>query len=240
MRLFLLLFIGTIAFTAVAQDETTVISAKNDSIDVILPDTKYREDQFYASISYLLMLTQPQGYTQNSFSAGITTGFLRDMPVNDARTYAVAAGLGYAYYNIKHNLRVAEINSAKTYDFESTVDFDKNKQVLHYLELPIEFRWRRSNAISHKFLRIYTGFKISWLFADKAQYYPAGGGSEKVKNNDDLNKFVYGAYISAGWNTWNIYVHYGITPIYKSSTQTIEGQNIDLNMLNLGLIFYIL
>lgn len=208
--------------------------------DSLQADLKYREDQFYASVSYNLMQGKPGGYSQNSFSTALTTGFLRDMPVNDARTSAIAIGLGYSYNNIQHNLKVSESGGKRSYEIVPEADFDKNKLVLHYVDLPIEFRWRNSTPYSHKFWRIYAGFKISYLFADKAQFDFPGGGSMKVKGNDDLNKFVYGAYISAGWNTWNLYAYYGITPLFKESAKIPGGQNVNLNSLHLGLMFYIL
>ena len=41
-------------------------------------DSLYREDQFYASLSYNLIQNRPTGFKQFSFSPGITFGFLRD------------------------------------------------------------------------------------------------------------------------------------------------------------------
>ena len=203
------------------------------------PDPLYREDQFYASISYNLMQGKPPGYSQSSFSSGFTVGFLRDMPVNKSRTIAVAAGLGYSYNNIKHNLIVTEIGDERVYSTVDESTFDKNKLVLHFVELPIELRWRNSNSVSHKFWRVYTGFKISYLFNDRAQLQPGGGAKEILRRNPDMNKLVYGAYLAAGWNTWNMYVYYGITPLYKSAILD-NGDKIKLNSLNLGLMFYIL
>ena len=240
MRSLFIFILGFVISTSFAQNMDEVGEVKTDSITV-KPDPLYREDQFYASISYVLMQNKPDGYDQNSVSTSLTMGFLRDMPINEKRTYAIAVGLGYAYYNIKNDLKVTETAGTIFYEQADGGDFDKNKQVLHYLELPIELRWRNSNDTSHKFWRVYTGFKISYLFADKAQYYPLSGGSTKVKGNSDLNSLVYGAYISAGWNTWNLYAYYGITPMYKKDAKLSDtGQNINLNTLSLGLVFYIL
>lgn len=238
MRLLLLFVFSFITCSACAQIIGVTEGEPNDSIAVAYP--KYREDQFYASVSYALMLGKPGGYSQNSFSTGLTVGFLRDMPVNKDRTYAIAAGLGYGYYNIKHNLKVTEISRSRLYEIEPTSNFDKNKQVLHYVELPVELRWRNSNAVSHKFWRIYTGFKMSYLFADKAQFYPAEGGSTKVKGNDDLNSLQYGVYVAAGWNTWNFYAYYGLSSLYKDEAKINTTANIDITMVNFGLMFYIL
>jgi hypothetical protein len=229
------------AFTASAQvfEPKVRDTIEMDSVAPVV-DSKYREDQFYASVSYNIIQSKPGKYSQYSFSTGLTAGFLRDMPINKRRTYAIAAGLGYSYNNIKHNVAAIEIDGKKTYQMTNEGNFEKNKLVLHYLELPIELRWRNSDSLSHKFWRVYLGFKISYLFYDKAQYQPDGNTTIKVHNDSNMNSFVYGAYISAGWNTWNLYAYYGITPIYNSPPILGSDQKLRMNSLNLGLIFYIL
>lgn len=203
-------------------------------------DPFYREDQIYASISYNLMQGKPDGYKQNSVSTGLTLGVLRDFPVNASRTHAIAVGLGYSYNNIKHNLLVTETPVGNTYDIEREETFDRNKLVLQYVELPLEFRWRNSTASDHKFWRVYLGVKASYLFYDKARFEDYENiGRQKVKGDDNLNKLLFSTYLSAGWNTWNLYACYGITPIYKDAV-TDTGEKLKLNSLNLGLIFYIL
>lgn len=241
MRLVTLFLLFFCAFTASAQvfEPKVRDTIEMDSVAPVA-DAKYREDQFYTSFSYNMMQGKPSGYTQYSFSTGLTVGFLRDMPINKNRTYAIAAGLGYSYNNIKHNLAVINIDGKNTYQTIDKADFDKNKLVLHYLELPIEFRWRNSNEIDHKFWRVYLGFKVSYLFYDKAQYEPDGNTTIKVRNDKNMNTFIYGTYISAGWNTWNFYAYYGLTPIYNSVPIGNEGQKLTTNSVNLGLIFYIL
>lgn len=212
----------------------------NELMDsLVKPDPKYREDQFYAGLTYNLLQSKPSGFSQNSFSTGLNFGFLRDMPVNKARTYSIAAGIGYSYNNMKHNLKVHNVNNVITYGVVPKRDIDNNKLVLHYIDFPIEFRWRNSDSISHKFWRIYTGVKLSYLVSSKSQFESGDTGKITIRNNSDINNFTYGAYISAGYNTWNIYAYYGLTPIFKSAFLP-NGEKIKLNSVNLGLMFYIL
>lgn len=238
LPVFLLLLSANLTAQVYPQ-ERTLDTVQVDSVAPVY-DNKYREDQFYATFSYNMMQGKPGGYSQYSFSTGMTAGFLRDMPVNKRRTYAIAAGLGYSYNNIKHNLAVINIDGANTYQIAEEGNFDKNKLVLHYIELPIELRWRNSDPVSHKFWRIYLGFKVSWLFYDKAQYEPDGATTIKVRHDKNMNDFVYSAYLSAGWNTWNLHASYGITPLYDAAVISGTTQRLKMNSLNLGLIFYIL
>lgn len=238
MRLLFTIFILIFFLPLSAQEGTTLPVTVKDSLAPVA-DSLYREDQIYASIAYYLLQGKPGGFSQNSFSTNLTIGVLRDIPLNKARTYSIAAGLGYAYNNIKYNLKVSETTGGYNYEVVPENSFSRNKLVLHYAELPIEFRWRDSDGVSHKFWRVYLGFKVSLLFADKAEF-ESGGGDIKVRRNDDLNRFVYGAYLSAGWNTWNLYAYYGLNPIFKSSATLPGGESIDLYSVNFGLMFYIL
>lgn len=242
MRFPLLFICCFMSFFATAQvfEPKVKDTIELDSVAPVV-DTKYREDQMYASFAYNMIQSKPGNYSQYSFSTNLTAGFLRDMPINKSRTYAIAAGLGYSYNNIKHNMVVQPIeNGVNSYQPVEEGSFDKNKLVLHYLEVPIELRWRNSDSISHKFWRVYLGFKVSYLFADKALYKPGDSPPIKIKNDKNLNDFVYGAYISAGWNTWNFYAYYGLTPIYNNAPIVDSDQKLTMKSLNFGLIFYIL
>ncbi|MEG2103160.1 MAG: PorT family protein, partial [Flavobacterium sp.] len=84
----------------------------------------------------------------------------------------------------------------------------------------------------------YTGIKLSYVFSTTSNLN-AGEETYKINNNGSINKFQYGPYISAGYNTWNLYVYYGLSPLFNSVT-TLTGEKVNLKTLNAGLIFYIL
>lgn len=220
------------ALSAFAQEKT---------IDFEAPDSLYREDQFYIGLTYNKLQNTPKSLSQNKFSSGISFGFLRDMPFNKSRTWAIAAGLGYSLNIFNDNLLINQPGVSPSfeniYSFEADLIYSKNKMTLHYIDLPIELRWRTSTPENHRFWRVYSGFKISYLFYD--QYKFVGSGETiKVTGNDDYNKLQYGVYIATGWNTWNFHAYYGLNPIFKNAK--VDGQSIDMKTFNLGLMFYIL
>lgn len=204
---------------------------------VSIIDSLYREDQFYASLSYNLVKNTPSNFAQNGFSSGITFGLLRDMPLNKKRTWAIAAGLGYSYNNLKQNILIEHFEVTHTNRYTYNNDYTNNKLVLHYLELPFELRWRNSTPESHKFWRIYTGFKISYLVGSKSSFQ-AATYTNTLKNNSDLNKVIVGPYITMGYNTINIYAYYALKPIFKHAT--VVDEQLKMNSFNLGFQFYIL
>ena len=237
MRFLKLLFLFLFALPLWSQTQEEMKPVETDSLAPVA-DPKYREDQFYATITYNLIQATPPGYNQYSFSTGLSTGFLRDMPVNKRRNHSVALGFGDSYNNIKHSLAVQQAGGVNTYTPLSSDKYDRNKLVLHYLEVPLELRWRNSDSISHKFWRVYLGFKASYLFYDKAQY-EFQGATAKVTNDANLNKLVYGTYLSVGWNTWNFYAYYGLTPLYNNAVTT-NGDKLTMHAIKVGLVFYIL
>ncbi len=215
------------------------VFAQNVETDFDALDSLYREDQFYVNITYNTLQKRPEGLQQNKLSSGFCVGFLRDMPLNKKRTVSIAAGLGYSLAIYNQNLGISTIDGTNTYQIlDSDITYSKNKLSLHYVDLPIEFRWRNSTMDSHKFWRVYVGLKLSYLFYDQ---YKLDSSATKINktNNKDFNDFHYGFYLATGWNTWNIYGYYGLNPLLNSSAK-ISGKSIGMNTINFGLMFYIL
>lgn len=209
---------------------------QNPDFDAV--DSLYREDQFYVGFTYNILQNLPDGVRQNKFSPGIYAGFLRDMPFNKARTQSIAIGLGYALQNYNQNLIIDGTAEDASYSLiqEDEEFYKKNNLSMHFIELPIEYRWRTSTPESHKFWRIYTGIKVSYLLHSRSIYET--GDKLVIKGNDDLNTFRYGVYLATGYNTWNFHLYYGLNPLFKSGT--LNGADLELNTLNIGLMFYIL
>lgn len=207
---------------------------------IVKIDSLYREDQFYFSVTYNLLLQGPTGLKQDKFSAGLSGGFLRDMPINKARTIAIAAGLGLSYQNFYQNLTISkDQNGGNIYGVNSSSEYVSNRYKQYSVDVPIEFRWRNSTYESYKFWRIYSGVKLSYIFSDKS-ILNDGENTYKISNNKDVNQFQYGVYVSAGYNTWNVYCYYGLNGLFDKSVKTLSGESIGLNTMNIGLIFYIL
>lgn len=233
MRLFLSCFLFVLVLPVFSQEKASV-----ENVPEIKVDSLYREDQFYFGFTLNTLQKKPTGLTQDKFSSGFSAGFLRDFPVNKKRTIAIAPGLGFSFNNYNQNLKIEKLNQINNYTIiNSDTSFNINRFSQLLVDVPIEFRWRSSTYESHKFWRIYGGFKMSYLLYDKA-VYEDGQVKIVVTNNKDFNKFLYGAYLSAGYNTINIYAYYGLNSLFQSATTNIES--IAINSFNVGLMFYIL
>lgn len=224
-----MLFLG-VSFQVFSQ-ATDSLPALERTIKVT--DPFYREDQFYVGVTHTMLRNQPDHFSQRSISIGTNFGFLRDFPINKQRTFSIAPGVGFALYNLRHNL--ALINQDQP-AFEFDNNPQKNVQKLSYIEIPIEFRWRTSKVHSHKFWRVYSGLKYSYLLNGTSKYEGVFG-SGTFKNKDLFERSNIGVYVSAGFNTWNFYAYYGFKPLFNKE---VLDNDRHFNMLNLGLMFYIL
>lgn len=231
MKKILIVCISLLSLTWVnAQELIEGGTVVQDSLKEV--DFKYREDQFYFGITHTLMQDKPAGYSPSSVSIGMSGGFLRDFPINKDRNIAIAPGIGYSYLNLRGNLGI-------TPEHEHVIlgSFKKSSISLHAIDFPIELRWRTSTPYSHKFWRVYLGFKASYVFEDRTKT-STNEYSTVFHGDENKTKWLYGMYLSAGFNTWNFYMYYGLNNVYKNDV--LQGDNNKLKLLNVGVMFYIL
>ena len=200
------------------------------------PDSKfYREDQFFIGSTYFIQTEKIDEFKQNGFSGNFQVGFIRDLPLNKNSTKALGIGFGYERNYFTSNIQPVEQNERIDYRIiVSRFLESKNKITFSSISLPIEYRWRKSSIDKYKFWRIYSGFKIKKNFSLKSN--PSYGSDTVIK---DFNDWTSSIYINAGYNTWNISLEYDLSPIIEDK-KTINGDNLNISFLRLGLIFYFL
>lgn len=232
MRSYLILFLLLVKGSVFSQNIV------GEPIPNVTIDSLYREDQFYFGFTYNTLQKKPDGLIQTKFSKGFSVGFIRDMPINKMRTVAVALGLGVSYNNFNQNILISKTNQTPDYAiFDANAAFKKNRFSQLLIDVPLELRWRSSTFESHKFWRIYGGVKLSYLVNDRSIY---NNYQDKiiVNNNPDFSKLNYGVYLATGYNTINLYGYYGLNTLFQSAK--IGTESINMNSLNIGVIFYIL
>jgi len=231
VRLIYFCFVFLLANNSIAQE----ISPKTAG------DSKYREDQFYIGVTYNILASVPTGVSPDGVTGGVNFGFLRDMPINKNRNIAIAVGAGLSFDRYGQNIFIdidAEGNTSYTV-LDSNVSFDSNNFKTGIVELPIELRWRTSTAASHKFWRVYTGFRVGYAFWNEASFKDA---SNSISHTDikEFDKLRLAATMSLGFNKFNFFVYYSLKPFFNENAVTTGGQQVDFNTVKLGLIFYIL
>ena len=201
-------------------------------------DSLYREDQFYAGVTYNLLGKMPSGISQNGFSSGFHLGFVRDMPINKKRNVSLGLGIGYSANSFNQNLKISKDTNGG-FVYRSGDEFSKNKFSQHLIEIPFEVRWRLSSPVEYKFFRLHTGFKVGYVIGNTSKF-EGSSGNEKYSGINDFNDFQYALTFSIGYNTWNFYMYYALNPIFSSNIKTIDGDSVNMNAIKIGLIFYVL
>ncbi len=213
--------------------------AQDGEISMDSLDTSYKEDQFYLGITYNLLAKMPDNMSQNGFSSGFHFGFIKDMPINKRRNWAIGLGLGYSTNSVNQNLQIIE-EANKTYSYQllTSSEFSKNKFSQHLIEVPLEIRWRTSTATDYKFWRIYSGFKIGYLIASSTKFKNTNE-LIKLKNIESFNKVQYGLTLGIGYDSWNAYMYYALNSVFEDGA-ALNGQPLDVKMVKIGIMFYIL
>ncbi|WP_372744241.1 porin family protein [Lutibacter sp.] len=198
-------------------------------------DYKYLEDQIYLTLTYNILQNKPLEVSQNGFSGGMGLGFIKDFPINKERSIGFGLGAGYSYGVFVQNMKIAEVNGIT--EVSLAEDYSINKFTLHAIEVPLELRWRNSSATKYKFWRVYGGLKLEYVFSFDSKFTD-DVSTVKTKNITEVNKFQTGIYVSAGYSTWNLYFYYGLNPIFNDLS--LDGEDISMKEINIGLKFYIL
>ncbi len=215
--------------------------AQNIALDTTFVDDKYREDQFYISVTYNLLEKKPEGISQNGFSSGFHIGFIRDMPVNRKRNVALGLGLGVSTNSYNQTLLISSPNDGIIeYSVlnKNVTSFSKNKFTTYQLEAPLELRWRTSTATDYNFWRVYTGLKLSYLIYNSSKF-KSSEDDILLSNINDFNTFQYGLILSAGYSNVNVHFYYALNDIFKKNAN-LDGEHIGMNVVKIGLIYYIL
>jgi len=205
--------------------------------DSLVKTNRYKEDQIYIGTSYILLNQEINGLKQNGFSRSFYLGFINDISLNKKGNLAIAFGFGYAYNNQISNLNFYkdEYGSEKVNINDGIFLETKNKLISNVLEFPIEFRWRTSSFSNYSFWRIYLGYKFGYKFFNKAKSYY----EEKIILRN-ISPFSQSITLSLGYNTWNVYLEYGVTNILESNYDYGLEMPLNLRPIKIGFIFYIL
>lgn len=210
------------------------ISAQDNELDA-----RYLEDQFYVGLSYNFLRNIPEGSSLRNLSYGLQGGFIKDIPINSKRNFGFGLGLGYAVNAYYSNIGATEVENGISYSIiDSDVNLKRSKFESHLIEMPIQLRWRSSNAEEYKFWRIYAGVKLGYVFGSRYKYVT---DALKISfNNINAQSFQYGLTFNFGYNTFNIHAYYALSSLYKSGTNLTNGEILNVKPLRIGLIFYIL
>lgn len=204
-------------------------------------DSLYREDQVYVGVTFNLLSNKPDGISQNGLSGSMQLGFIRDMPINIRRNKAIGVGLGVSLNTFNQDLFIGEEEDGSTTIFSTIpqdINPDKNRFTFYSLDIPIQYRWRTSTPTKYSFWRVHSGVEFSYIFRFKATFIGEGNQINQTEV-PELNKLQYGLTFAFGYGALNFQAYYGLNTLFDDDAM-INGQNVNLQVIRLGLQFYFL
>ncbi len=195
----------------------------------------YREDQFYLGMSMVFLTSSTPEFEPSGLSRHFQWGVIRDFPLSAKGTWAAGVGAGMGFDRYTTNLKRTEEKGLSTYTFQQNDQKNSFFITQSALELPVTLRWRNSTASDYAFWRVYGGVSLQWFYLVKGKYE-----ENKVNLKNDFETFGATAHMSIGYNTWNFYVGYSLTPLFSEAAQANSSVPLDMVPLTIGLIFYIL
>lgn len=215
---------------------------KNQNAIPNVVDNLYREDQFYVGLSFNLIANEPQDFSQNGFSGGLHLGFIRDMPLNKRRNFAIGVGLGLSFNTYNSNVVISQ-NSDNQTDFRIIEDIqnnaDANRFSTNLVEVPIQIRWRTSTATTFSFWRIYSGVKFGYIYGFKSTFRD-DDISIVERDVPELNRLRYHATLSIGNGSFNAFLNYSLNTLFDNNAVTQGGEQVALQPIKFGVEFYFL
>lgn len=215
-KLLLFLFLGSL-LQAVSQQEKP----------------SFREDQIYLSIAYPYFSDAPNELIQNKLSYSFSFGFVRDMPINEKRTFAVGLGLGWDMSTVFNNMQFETSNNS----ISATAiqgSYQKNVFSMQSLAVPFELRWRSATETKHAFWRIHSGLSLHVPLRLRASFTSIEG----VQTNTNLphHETLLRWNVHFGFNTWNISIAHDLQ---SWATSALVNSSFDIKFTKIGLIFYV-
>jgi len=213
---FAAMFFSVASLSAQSMDSTiTEISVSDGSDDP-------SRDRFLISIHWDGWLGAPDSMKVKGLSSGIGFHSMYDIPLgSDNVSFAIGAGFSWSnYYN----------NVFFTYDTSATlvtpisdsISYEKNKLVINYIEVPLEFRFRTNEKNGNR-LKAAIGFKAGYVLSNHTKFV----GEDYINQTSDeikykqyrirnMNSLQYGPTLRLGFNQVNIQAYYGLADIFTT------------------------
>lgn len=165
-------------------------------------------------------------------SFGFSVAWGKDLPFKRNSKFSFFSGLGYDISNIHHNANLKSQNESSTRNqtglYALTSNFGLNKLSTHFIEVPVEFRFRTQTKNPFRF---YIGGKVGYMLYSKYQLDENNGNIYERKMLNELSDLKYGVTVRVGYGLVNLYTYYGLNGLMNPSDQ--KG----VNQLAIGLSF---
>ncbi|MBE0648506.1 MAG: outer membrane beta-barrel protein [Bacteroidales bacterium] len=177
----------------------------------------------------------PQGIKTRTINQGFQAFALYNVPFGKSN-FGFAIGLGFRAQNLYGNFLVKSRQDSTWLEKigdTASVNFQRSKLVLPYIELPIEFRFKSKSKIA-----VGIGFKVAYLLPAHSKYvgenYTTLDKTKyrvKFREIKNLEQFSYGPTFRIGYRWFNFNAYYSLSKLFT------KGNGPEMNSLSLGFLF---
>lgn len=232
--LFILSILFGLSFASFAQEEAPI--KKEKKVKKFL-ESEGKDRLFLVLNHDNLFHQETNGFATQWYSRGMGLYFMWDFQIKKSK-FSVAPGIGYNHAAYFHNGIILEdstgISFPEIVNLSEDENFSRAKMSLHYIEVPIELRFRHKfkNALS---LKIAVGIKGSVKVGAGTKEVKTGpNGYNKhydVTNYKDFNTWRVGPTFRLGYGFANLIMYYDLLPLFK------EGRGPKMTPFSIGFAF---
>ncbi len=228
----------------------------NTSVKAFEPPRMHPTDRFIVTLFTDIWQDVPENMDLKTIQRGISINAMQDMPLGRSN-FSVAAGLGFTSHNMYSDHRYLFNALEDKHDFYPiSLDYDKNKISLNYIDIPVQFRFR-SRETDRPF-RLYAGMKAGYLVNAHTKYEgeayfvdPAGiqfpdlpdffddvedllKRTTKVKEHklENITSYRIGLTAMVGYGRVNFHFYYPLTQIFEdNSAEDMRPISLGINLI---------
>lgn len=200
------------------------IQAQEQEEVIIVPVYDRFDDKLVFEITNDMWLDLPQDVKLRGFSPGFKAYFYSDYTFGRESNFSFAWGLGISADNVHSNavphqfeLPDGTLSEQLLIPFPEGYDYEKNKLVTTYLELPVELRFITKGRSPFK---IAAGFRLGYLLANHQKIIDTDG-KRKYYDFNDITKWRYGVSARVGVGKIQATAFYSLTPLIEGQDQII-------------------
>ena len=164
----------------------------------------------------------PTGIKTRTINQGANVFATYNMPFGKSN-FGFSVGLGLRVQNLYGNFQIEGKNdSLKFVRINDTINYQRSKVVMPYIELPIEFRFKTKYKLA-----IGIGFKVAYMLPAHTKWV----GDDYIYKTSDklrvnfrdvkyLEKLSYGPTLRIGYKWFHVNAYYSLSKIFKGYNTT--------------------
>jgi hypothetical protein len=217
-------FAFLIVTTQAQVTDTAVIIAADTVSSPPFDRDDYSRDRLIFNVHWDGWLNADDSMGVKGLSSGVGLHFYYDIPLGgDNFSFAIGAGFSWSnYYNDSYFI-YDTITLVKP--FPDSIGVNKNKFVISYVEVPVEFRFRTNENKNGKRFKLAAGFKGGYVISDHVKYVGEDWRNMTADPDDEIkykeyripfvNRLHYGPTFRIGYDKVNLEAYYGLSTIFE-------------------------